>query len=226
MKKTTTFRTLKKEVSQILLLDNREKALAQFQTLPEERMAGPLFSHFYSMKDVVRFRSTSLMGEYAAGLEKKSIEKSRIILRRLMWNLNDESGGIGWGSCEAMGEILSRSQKLAKEFGSILFSYLDPNGNYLEHDMLQRGLLWGVGTFLESGANPGQETLGFVKCFLDSPDLIKQGYAVRAMAHSTCSGCEPLPDHFMKDVRTLLVFDGWHMKKMAIADLAQKRKPA
>ncbi len=78
------------------------------------------------------------------------MEKARIVLRRIMWNLNDESGGIGWGSPEAMGEILGQSPELAREFNSILFSYLDPDGNYLEHEMLQRGVLWGIGTYLES----------------------------------------------------------------------------
>ena len=78
-------------------------------------------------------------------------------MRRLMWNLNDESGGIGWRARpEAMGEIVARSERLADEYGHILISYLDPDGNYLEHPLLQRGLLWGIGRFAHARPEKGR----------------------------------------------------------------------
>jgi hypothetical protein len=46
------------------------------------------------------------MGEVMAHLADKDMESARVIMRRLMWSLNDESGGIGWGAPEAMGEIV------------------------------------------------------------------------------------------------------------------------
>jgi len=42
-------------------------------------------------------------------------------MRRLMWNLNDESGGIGWGNPEAMGEILACHEALANEYAPISY---------------------------------------------------------------------------------------------------------
>ena len=65
-------------------------------------------------------------------------------MRRLMWSLNDESGGIGWGAPEAMSEIMAQSNAVAEEYNSILISYLDEKGNFLEYEPLQKGLIWGV----------------------------------------------------------------------------------
>lgn len=85
------------------------------------------------------------MGAVVSKLADSDIESGRVVMRRLMWNLNDESGGIGWGSPEAMGEIMARNHRLADEYWNILVSYLCEDGNYLEYEMLQRGVLWGFG---------------------------------------------------------------------------------
>ena len=142
-------RKTKKKVFKILDTEPRTLALKHLEEIPDEQLVGHLFSHFYHMDERIKFRSVTAMGELALRISGTRMEKARIILRRLMWNLNDESGGIGWGSPEAMGEILSKSPELAMEFKSILFSYLDHRGNHIEHEMLQRGVLWGIGTYLE-----------------------------------------------------------------------------
>lgn len=89
------------------------------------------------------------MGTAVARLAETNMEGARNVLRRLMWNLNDESGSIGWGSPEAMGEILARHRGLAREYTHILASYTRPEGNYLENEILQRGLLWAIGRVWE-----------------------------------------------------------------------------
>ena len=37
------------------------------------------------------------MGAVVAALATEEMESARVVMRRLLWNLNDESGGIGWG---------------------------------------------------------------------------------------------------------------------------------
>jgi hypothetical protein len=44
-----------------------------------------------------------------------------------------------------MGETLARSRCLAEPFSTILISYIDDGGNFLEHPGLQQGVLWGIG---------------------------------------------------------------------------------
>jgi len=93
----------------------------------------PLFSFLYNNDEQVRWRTVTAFGAVVAKLADEDMEAARIIMRRLMWNLNDESGGIGWGSPEAMGETLARHEGLAKEYARILLSYARQDGNYLEH---------------------------------------------------------------------------------------------
>jgi HEAT repeat protein len=66
-------------------------------------------------------------------------------MRRFMWSLNDESGGIGWGAPEAMGEVMACHEGLAREYGHILVAFMREEGFYLELELLQRGLMWGIG---------------------------------------------------------------------------------
>jgi hypothetical protein len=84
------------------------------------------------------------MGDIIAQLAGQDIERARVIMRRLMWQLNDESGGIGWGCPEAMGEIMACHEGLAKEYAQILISYVRKDGSFLEYEPLQRGAVWGI----------------------------------------------------------------------------------
>ena len=79
------------------------------------------------------------------------IDEARTVMRRFLWMLNDESGGIGWGVPEAMAEVMFHSPALAAEYLHMLVSYtmddgpeLFQDGNFLELDLLQEGVLWGL----------------------------------------------------------------------------------
>jgi hypothetical protein len=62
------------------------------------------------------------MAGWQAGRGK---EKIRDLIRRLLWLMNDESGGIGWRAPEMIGEILVRVPDLIKDFFSLLPAYFD-----------------------------------------------------------------------------------------------------
>ena len=214
-------RQTKQRVGKILREPHREIALDMLKQIPDEQLVGHLFSHFYHKDERVKFRSIAAMGVLGSRMEKTHIEKARIVLRRIMWNLNDESGGIGWGSPEAMGEILCQSPELALEFKSILFSYLDPEGNYIEHEMLQRGVLWGIGTFLES--SPGdlnEQTKGLLYGYLHSADPIKRGYAIRALINANGLDCNLVPENIVTDAYQIEIFTGWHFVTTRISDMS------
>jgi hypothetical protein len=213
-------RRIKKQVGKILLSDNRRDAFDQLKEIPEQVLSAPLFSYFYSLDDIIKFRSTAAMGALVQRMAAKKIEDARIILRRLMWNLNDESGGIGWGSVEAMGEILSLSKPLAKEFQSILFSYINPGGTFLEHEMLQRGSLWGVGTYIINSGISDKTVASNLLPFLNSDDPVKRGYAVRAIV-SIDNDTKMLPDDVLSDNNDIPIFDGWDFRDTKISAIVQ-----
>ncbi len=213
-------RKTKKKVGEILLESCRETAMEKLEQIPDEQLVGHLFSHFYHKDELIKFRSITAMGYLGSRVGQKHMEKARIILRRIMWNLNDESGGIGWGSPEAMGEILFQSPELALEFKSILFSYLDPEGNYIEHEALQRGVLWGIGTYLASSPRDlNKKTQGLLYGYLHSLDPIIRGYAVRALINAKCFDCSLVPENIITDNNQIDIFVNWNFIATRISDM-------
>ena len=174
-------RALKKEISILLRGCDFEEAIEVIRRFPPKRVIGPLFSHFYG-DDIVFWRAISAMGIVVAKMaDDGAVESARIVLRRMMWQLNDESGGIGWGCPEAMGEIMARNQQLANEFHQILASYAMVDGNFLEHPVLQRGLLWGIGRLAHARAGLMTYVAPHLAPFLRTSDPVHRGLAAWAL---------------------------------------------
>lgn len=141
-------RNLKNKVVELLKEGDRggfDRLLAE--TVRPVRLVSPLVSSFYSPDLSFRWEAVLAFGKVADALVKREPESGRIVMRRLMWSLNDESGGIGWGAPEAMAEAMARNILLAEEYCRILLSYIREDGNYLEYLPLRRGALWGLMRF-------------------------------------------------------------------------------
>jgi HEAT repeat protein len=173
-------KVLKNQVLTLLRSDDVEPALETLCRFPPRKVVNPLFSFLYHPDVKVRWRAVEAMGLVVARLADQDRESARVVMRRLMWNLNDESGGIGWGSPEAMGAILARHDGLAEEYAPILISYTREDGNYLEHEILQRGLLWGIGRLAEVRPRLLTGTEHYLIPYLKSPDAAVRGLAARA----------------------------------------------
>ena len=172
-----THRALKAHMRDLLLEADFGQAMAALTALPARRAVNPLFSFFCSETPLLRWRAVSGMGVVVSHLADTEMESARVVMRRLMWTLNDESGGIGWGAPEAMGEITARHAALAAEFACILVSYIRPDCNFLEHPVLQRGVLWGLGRLAHSRPETAAQAVPFVRPFLASADAWHRGHA-------------------------------------------------
>lgn len=213
-------RKVKQQVGEILETAPRNNALKRLAEIPDKQLVGHLFSYFYHIDERIKFRSVTAMGELVLRISGDAMEKARVVLRRIMWNLNDESGGIGWGSPEAMGEILSKSPELAMEYKSILFSYLDHRGNHIEHEVLQRGVLWGIGTYLEAAPEDLTETTKHqISAHLHSPDPVKRGYAMRALISGQSFSCGIVPEHISQDTTAIDIYTGWNIISTRLSDI-------
>jgi hypothetical protein len=216
-----SFRQLKKDVFKLLIRDDFPDTLTQFSRLPGRQVINPLFSFLFHGDEIVRWHAVSAMGVVTAGLADKNMESARVIMRRLIWNLNDESGGIGWGSPEAMGDIMARSRPIAREFSKILVSYALPHGNYLEHGLLQRGLLWGlqrlskVNPVLTRGAAP------FIRPFLTSEDPYHKGLAI--FFAETVNDTNAIPDleKLIRDDTPISLYNDFQMTTHKVSSLAK-----
>lgn len=186
------FRKLKEKLLDMFYNDDLEDVLVTLSSMPHRKVVNPLFSFFYSKDELIRWKAVTAMGAVVSRLAEEDMESARVVMRRLMWNLNDESGGIGWGSAEAMGEIMARNEHLATEYACILISYINPEGNFIENPALQRGVLWGLGRLAQGLPHLIEEISDYLAPFLSSQDPFLRGLAAWTASFLTNSATRPL----------------------------------
>lgn len=174
-------RNLKRLVLDILGQQCWKDCAGRILSLPERQVINPLISLMLHNDSIIRWRAVIAIGEVVNKLVSRDMEGARIVMRRFMWSLNDESGGIGWGAPEAMCACIARNEKIADEFGHIVVSYLNPDGNYLEYEPLQRGLLWGIVHVAQTCPDVVNAAKPFLVSYLDSGDAHVRGLAVMAL---------------------------------------------
>jgi hypothetical protein len=168
---------LKKLVRSLLGSPDFEQGLKGID-IPAERMINPLLCFLFDTDETIRWRAVRGAGITVSAIAERDLEAARVIMRRLIWSLNDESGGIGWGAPEAMGEIMAENEALAREYHRILVSYIDENGNLLENDELERGVLCGINRLAQKRPLLLRESTDPVLAQLKSPDPVKRGLAL------------------------------------------------
>lgn len=156
-------RELKRQIHTLLASDGWEEGLPALADHGQQAVA-PLFSALCSSSPTIRWRAVTAFGPVVAALAARTPEKARVVMRRFIWSLNDESGGIGWGAPEAMAEIMTQSPLVAAEYHNHVLAYIHEDhcrpDCYLEHAPLRRGAVWGVGRLaqarpdLAAGAEP------------------------------------------------------------------------
>ncbi len=171
-------RALKQQILTIISSGNWGSKLEELNSLPSLQVINILISLFCETNEEIKWRVITATGIFVSRLADEDMESARIILRRLMWSLNSESGGLGWGAPEAMGEIMACHEGLATEFAQILVSYATPGGdNFLEFPALQRGVLWGLGRLSQVRPELIQDIIAELSFFLKSDDATVRGLA-------------------------------------------------
>jgi hypothetical protein len=144
----TSSRQLKKKIQQLLLQKNFKSGLAEIGGMPARKAINPLFSFLCSPDELLKWRAVTAMGKIVDRLAEADMESARVIMRRYMWQLNDESGGIGWGC--------------------------------LEHEVLQRGALWGVGRLAHARPPLLKTSVDYLHPYMQADDPHLRGLAAWA----------------------------------------------
>jgi hypothetical protein len=219
--KNMTYRQLKKQTLALLKSDDLRAALESLCKFPPRQIVNPLFGLLYHGDPLVRWRAVSAMGAVVSQMARKEMESARVIMRRFMWNLNDESGGIGWGSPESLGEIMAQDERLAREFGCILISYADPEGNYLEHPTLQQGVLWAWGRLGRKRPDLLRSSACLLTPYLTSSDPCLQGLAAWAAAPLGDSTLETPLRALLNHSKEIPLYINHELKNQSIGRLAR-----
>lgn len=217
-------RRLKKEVLVLLMQEDFHQAMETICSLTGRRVINPLFSFLCSMNPQIRWRAIQAIGAVVKNIAKEDMESARVIMRRMIWNLNDESGGIGWGMPEAMGEVMARHEGLAREYVMILKSYIRTDGNFLEHEPLQRGVLWGLGRLAQERPELVKTVIPHVQPFLSSEDAVLRGLAVWTLGFLGGDQVGAVLGQLESDDTEVTLFLNGTERKYRISELARKTR--
>lgn len=196
---------------------------------PSHALLAPLFSALCHPLPRVRGNAVRAFGILVPRMAEKDMEAARIVMRRFLWSLNEESGGIGWGAPEAMAAILGASPLLRREYLHLLCSYmrgdgpeLFQDGNYLELPMLQRGLLAGIGDLCRDHRHEmvTQEIGGDLRAYLASPDCQVVGLAIRCLGFLQETAAAQDIAGFLDHPGRVDVFVGEEETTMTVGELA------
>ena len=225
-------RKIKQQVLNLLAgpdLASIEAGLAQMEP---KAVVNALFFGICRSEELVRWHAISAMGTVVARLADRDLEEGRIVMRRLLWSLNDESGGIGWGAPESMAEIMSCHEGLAHEYVHMLISYMREDGeeiwqdgNYLEHEILQRGLVWGAGRLAVSRKELilREGMAGDIPPYLDATDATVRGLAARAMGlMGTAAVRLERLEELQGDDAPVRLYEHGRLSTVSVAELAEQ----
>jgi HEAT repeat protein len=215
-------RELKRIVASLLTAETFPSSLEAVGHLPARQVVNPLFALFCDADALRRWRAVTAMGRVLSHLAEKDMESARVVIRRFMWNLNEESGGIGWGCPEAMGETMARSAPLAKEYRCILISYLNPQGNFIDHPALQQGVLWGIGRLAHANPPAATEAAPFLAGFFSAEAPALRGLAAWVAGPLACSAFIPELETLAADEARFDLYQEDQLIRPSVAVIARR----
>jgi hypothetical protein len=218
---TVSIRNLKEKLAGLFSSGDPQAALENVCRMPHRKVVNALFPFFFSPDPLRFWQAVTAMGAVVSLLAAENLESARVVMRRLIWNLNDESGGIGWGSAEAMGEIMARSEPMADEYAHVLISYIDPCGNYIDNPALQKGILWALGRMAPQRPQHTMPASDFLVPFLTASDPVLRGLAAWAAGALPHPATKSLLIAMVGDNETISFYMGGKLCERTIGSLAQ-----
>jgi hypothetical protein len=215
---------LKEKLFAILRSPDFEQQMEAWDECPPSKIVSGLLAALYSGDEEIKWHAVTALGILTARVAQTDLESARNTLRRLIWSLNEGSGGIGWGSPEAIGEILARQPSLAREYAAILVSYIRPGENFLEFRPLQRGALWAVGRLAgaDSALVASLGAGGLLHGYLHSPDPLVKGHALWAGARVGFEGNPAGVEALLGEESEIRIYEDRKFRSVTIGELARE----
>lgn len=98
----------------------------------------------YDKDTLVGWRAIKAIGLSAKALVKTDYDFLRETVRKLLWSLSDESGGIGWAAPEILGEIVSADTERFADIIPLIAEVYD-----IEEKVFRPGILYALGKIAE-----------------------------------------------------------------------------
>jgi len=159
-----------------------------------------LFSLTFDHEELVRWRAVEAIGQVAADLARPDLERVRDFVRRLLWQMNDESGGLSWLSPEIIGEILVNVPSLADDYAPLLLSYLD-------EEPFERGAHQAICRLARKRPDLFRQGLPLLAESLGDSDPTVRGLAASALGTIDTARADELRGRFRNDHAVVKLYD-------------------
>ena len=164
---------MKEQLRDLLLKKDYEEIVRQAGHT--NRVLSFLTALTYDNDPLIAWQAIEAIGLAAAHIADSDSEVVRIHLRRMLWLLNDESGGIGWRLPEAMAEIIYHRPQYFAEFVQIVIALFDMEAEDLVH--FKAGILWAIGRLAQVIPDSLGEAFPWIIPCLNDPDPQTRGMA-------------------------------------------------
>jgi len=106
------------------LLDERRLEEIAEMAVRRKRVLGSLVAMTYDADPQISWRAVEALGAAASRIAEDDPDHVRELLRRLLWLMNEESGGVCWRAPEAMAEIVRHRPNLFGDYIPIVVSLI------------------------------------------------------------------------------------------------------
>jgi hypothetical protein len=173
------FKPLKKTLRD--LLEQGEIDRVAEMAVSKRRVLGSLVSLSFDSDPVIAWRAIEASGAGARLVAREDPGVIREHLRRILWLVTEESGGICWHAPELMAEVLAQIPGKFTDFVPIAASFLVTlEEEDLEH--FRPGAIWAVGRLGELARKQHPELVPAVTAALENSDPQARGMAVWCLA--------------------------------------------
>ncbi len=171
-----------------------------------------LISLSYDKQDVTSWRAIEAMGLISGALSRGRTEIVRDTVRRLLWSMGEESGGIGWSAAEMLGEIVRNNTDEFKDIIPIIWSFR-------EELMFRAGTVWAMGRIASVRPELALFTLNDLKEMIYDKNPHVRGYAVWALGIMRQAALIKDTSSLANDDTDILFYGNGELQKRKVKDI-------
>jgi hypothetical protein len=136
---------MKQAVTAALEAEDYEKILTL--AYQSRKILSVLIRLAYEKETLTGWRAISAIGKVASVFVRSNYDFLREMIRKLLWSLSDESGGIGWAAPEILGEIVRADPEKMSDIIPLITEVY-----YIEEKVFRPGVLYALKRIAETSS--------------------------------------------------------------------------
>lgn len=153
---------------------NRDLTALENAAGTQKNIMRTLSSLMYDHEPLIRWRAIEALGRASRIAGEANPDKVRRQIRRILWLMNDESGGLCWNGPEAIGEIIYNNPVLIYEYGPILISFLS-------EEPFEAGTRRAISRVADMNPEIFSKSAALIAESLDNPDPEIRAFSIAAL---------------------------------------------